>query len=176
MIQLRKLGIHSHMTVYSLVLLSMTRISFLFLSFEAIPENESTIQKGYRPISLLCHTYELYERMILNRISPTMEQRLIIKEQTGFRPGKSYTSQLLNLIEHIADGYQESIIIRTGPSCYALNVFTWYKNNLLTCLLRACILWIEPILIPDNILVAMSLIMMYTYIFSYLLMTLPVQV
>ena len=63
--------------------------------------------KSYRPISLLCHTYKLYERMILNRIAPTMEQHLI-KEQVGFRPGKSCTSPLLNLTQHIEDGYQES--------------------------------------------------------------------
>ena len=47
--------------------------------------------------------------MILNRIAPTIEQHLI-KEQAGFIPGKSCTSQLLNLTQHIEDGYQESMI------------------------------------------------------------------
>ena len=56
---------------------------------------ESAIPKNYRPISLLCHTYKLYERLILNMVSPLLEQHLI-KEQAGFRPGKSCTSQLLN--------------------------------------------------------------------------------
>ena len=60
------------------------------------PGNDSAIPKSYRPIYLLCNTYKLYERMILNIIAPTIEQHLI-KEQAGFRPGKSYTSQLLNL-------------------------------------------------------------------------------
>ena len=41
------------------------------------PGKDSVIPKSYRPISLLCHTYKLYERMILNRISPTIEQHLI---------------------------------------------------------------------------------------------------
>ena len=59
------------------------------------PGKDSAIPKNYIPISLLCHTYKLYERMILNRIAPVAEQRLI-KEQVGFRTGKSYTSQLLN--------------------------------------------------------------------------------
>ena len=54
-------------------------------------------------------TYTLYERMILNRIAPVVEQRLI-KEQAGFRTGKSCTSQLLNLTQHIKDGYQRGII------------------------------------------------------------------
>ena len=54
---------------------------------------DSAIPKSYRPISLLCHTYKLYKRMILNRIAPTIEQHLIKdKEQDGFRPGKSCTS------------------------------------------------------------------------------------
>ena len=44
--------------------------------------------------------YKLYERMILNRLTPQLEQHLI-KEQAGFLPGKSCTSQLLNLTQHI---------------------------------------------------------------------------
>ena len=54
----------------------------------------------------------LYERMILNIIEPTIEQHLI-KEQAGFRPGKACTSQLLNLTQHIEDGYQVSMITGT---------------------------------------------------------------
>ena len=65
---------------------------------QAIPEN-------YGPISPLWHTYhKLYERMILNRIAPIVEKH-IIKEQVGFSSGKSCTSQLLNLIQHIEYGY-----------------------------------------------------------------------
>ena len=41
-----------------------------------------------------CHTYKLLERMILNRLNP-------IKEQAGFRAGKSCTSQLLNLTQYM---------------------------------------------------------------------------
>ena len=61
--------------------------------------------KSYRPISLLPHFYKLYERLILNRLLPTSEQN-IIPEQAGFRPGKSCTSQLLNLTEHIESGFE----------------------------------------------------------------------
>ena len=39
------------------------------------------------------------------------EEQHLIKEQAGFRAGKSYTSQLLNLTQHIEDGYQECKII-----------------------------------------------------------------
>ena len=73
------------------------------------PGKNSAIPKNYRPISLLCHTYKLYERLILNRVSPFLEQHLI-KEQAGFRPGKSCTSQLLNLTQHIEDDYQRGMI------------------------------------------------------------------
>ena len=47
--------------------------------------------------------------MILNRIAPVVEQRLI-KEQASFMTGKSCTSQLLNLTQHIEDGYQRGMI------------------------------------------------------------------
>ena len=77
------------------------------------PGKDSSIPKNYRPISLLCHTYKLYERMILNRIAPAIEQHLI-KEQAGFRSGKSCTSQLLNLTQHIEDGYEEGMITGTA--------------------------------------------------------------
>ena len=70
------------------------------------PEKDASIPKSYRPISLLCHTNKLYERLIPNRITPTDESHLI-KEQAGFRPGKSCTSQLLNITQHIEDGYQK---------------------------------------------------------------------
>ena len=73
------------------------------------PGKDSAIQKSYRPISLLCHMYKLYERLILNRIAPSVNRHLI-KEQAGFRPGKSCCSQLLNLTQHIEDGYQRGII------------------------------------------------------------------
>ena len=73
------------------------------------PGKDSAIPKNYTPISLLCHTNTLYERMILNRIAPVVEQRLI-KEQAGFSTGKSCTSQLLKLTQHIEDGYQRGMI------------------------------------------------------------------
>ena len=51
--------------------------------------------------------------MILNRIAPVVEQRLI-KEQAGFRTGKLCTSQLLNLTQHVEDGYQRDMITGAG--------------------------------------------------------------
>ena len=68
--------------------------------------------KELPPISLVCQTYKLYESMILNIIATTIELHQI-KEQAAFRPGKSFTSQLLNITKHIQGGYQESMIIGT---------------------------------------------------------------
>ena len=47
-----------------------------------------SVAKSVRPISLLCHTYKLFERHILNRIAEHVDAKLI-PEQAGFRPGKS---------------------------------------------------------------------------------------
>ena len=65
----------------------------------AIPEN-------YRPISLLCHTYKLFERFIPNRVGPVVD-KLLIPEQAGFHLGKSTTSQILNLVQFIEDGFEK---------------------------------------------------------------------
>lgn len=64
--------------------------------------------KSYRPIYYLCHTfklYELYERIIINRIKEQVKRKLIAK-QAGFRPGNSCPGQVLNLCHHIEDGYE----------------------------------------------------------------------
>ena len=81
--------------------------------------------KSYRIISLLWHTYKLYEQMILNRVTPLLEQHLI-KEQAGFHPRKSCTRQLLNLTQHIKDVYQRGMItsaafVDLSAAYYAVN-------------------------------------------------------
>ena len=72
------------------------------------PGKDPPVAKSFRPISLLCHTYKLFERLLLNRIAQHVHAKLI-PEQAGFRPGKSCTSQLLNLTEHIEDGYEKRL-------------------------------------------------------------------
>ena len=67
------------------------------------PGKDPSSPKRFRPISLLCHLYKLYERLILNRLSPFIEH-VLIPEQAGFRPGKSCTAQVLNLTQHTEDG------------------------------------------------------------------------
>ena len=74
-----------------------------------IPE----IPKSYRPIALLCPLYMVLARMILTRLQCKIEHKLI-PQQAGFRPGKSCCSQVLNLTQHIEDGFELGQI--TGPA------------------------------------------------------------
>ena len=67
------------------------------------PGKYASLPKSYIPISLMCHMYKFLERLIVNRLNPITEHT-IIKEQAGFRAGKSCTSQLLNRTHHIDDG------------------------------------------------------------------------
>ena len=73
------------------------------------PGKDPTIPKSYRPVSLLCQLYKVMERMVLNRISGQLESEFI-PEQAGFRPGKSCCSQILNLTQHIEDGFEQKSI------------------------------------------------------------------
>ena len=83
---------------------------------------------SYRPISLLCHTYKLFERLILNRVAPFVDEHLI-PEQACFRPGKSCTSQLLKLTQLIEYGYEEGII--TGAAFVDLSAAYHTGNHII---------------------------------------------
>ena len=79
----------------------------------ALVQSDCYPQTGkYIPILLLCHTFKLLERMILNRMNPITEH-IIVKEQAGFRSGKPCKSQLLILTQYIEDGYDKSLTTGT---------------------------------------------------------------
>ena len=113
--QLKNLGPRAHRWLHSMLNVSFTenRIPKVWRKSKIIailkPGKDIVISKSYRPISLLCHMYKLYERLILNRIAPSVDRHLT-KDQAGFRPGNSCCSQLLNLTQHIEDGYQRDMI------------------------------------------------------------------
>jgi len=69
------------------------------------PSKEPTDPKSFRPISVLCHLYKLFDRMLLHRVTAMADTKLI-REQAGFRPGSSCTGQILNLTQHIEDGFE----------------------------------------------------------------------
>ena len=73
------------------------------------PGKDPSLPKNYRPISLLSHIYKLFERLILTRVNPVVDEHLI-PEQAGFRPGKSTTSQVLNLTQYIENGFEKGMV------------------------------------------------------------------
>ncbi|CAG7722238.1 unnamed protein product [Allacma fusca] len=70
------------------------------------PGKDANDPKSYRPISLLCHLYKIFERVILNHMADCIDEGLI-RQQAGFRPGKSCTGQILHLTQHIEDGFEK---------------------------------------------------------------------
>ena len=113
--QLNNLGPPAHIWLHSMlnVFLTENRIPKIWRQSKIIailkPGKDRAIPTIYSHISLICYMYKLYERLILNRIAPSVERHLI-KEPAGFRPGKSCSSQLLNLTQHIEDSYQRGTI------------------------------------------------------------------
>ena len=61
---------------------------------------------SYRPISLLCVGYKIYERILLNRLIPYVEATLP-RQQYGFRPGRSTELQTLLMTQSIENGFEE---------------------------------------------------------------------
>jgi len=50
------------------------------------------------------------EQLLLNCL-PSFVKEHLIEHQAGFHPGKSTTAQLLNITQHIEDGFQKNKII-----------------------------------------------------------------
>lgn len=69
------------------------------------PGKPTDSPKNFRPISLLCHTYKLFERLLLSRLTSLIDP-ILIPEQAGFRPVKSCSNQTLKLTQHIEDGFE----------------------------------------------------------------------
>ena len=76
------------------------------------PKKDPLLPKSYRPISLLCIAYKLYEKLLLTRIAPIVEDQLS-KDQAGFRPGRSCCDQVLNLTQYIEDGFERKQVTGT---------------------------------------------------------------
>ena len=73
------------------------------------PAKDLSLPKSFRPVSLLCHPFKLFERLLRGRLTPVLEPK-IIPQQAGFREGKSTTGQLLNLTQHIEDGFEKRLV------------------------------------------------------------------
>jgi len=70
------------------------------------PGKLDTSSKSYCPISFLCTTFKLTERLILNRIYPIVE-KFLPHEQAGFRSGRSTVDQVDCLTQNIEQGFDD---------------------------------------------------------------------
>ena len=61
--------------------------------------------QNYRPISLLCVTYKILERLIYNRVERIVDP-LFRKEEVGFRHGKFTVDQVVFLRQNIEDSFE----------------------------------------------------------------------
>jgi hypothetical protein len=75
------------------------------------PGKDPKLAANYRPISLLSVCYKLLERLVLQRISPTVEAALS-PDQAGFRKNRSTCDQVCALTTYIENGYQQNL--KTG--------------------------------------------------------------
>ena len=69
------------------------------------------LRSSYRPISLLSLSYRFLERLVLDKIMPSVENVLSV-DQAGFRPGRSCCDQVLALTTYIENGFQSNL--KTG--------------------------------------------------------------
>ena len=75
------------------------------------PGKDPNLAASYRPISLLSVCYKLLERLVLQRISPTVES-ILNPDQAGFRKHRSTCDQVSALTTYIENGFQQNL--KTG--------------------------------------------------------------
>ena len=100
------------------------------------PGKDPNLAASYRPISLLSVCYKLSERLILRRISLTVEA-LLNPDQAGFRSNHSTCDQVAALSTYIENGFQRNM--KTGAVFLDLTTAydTVWHNGLLARLSRS---------------------------------------
>ena len=73
----------------------------------AIPKLKKPVEdpKSYRPISLLCVPYKIFERLIHARVEPIVDS-LLPREQAGIRRGGSTVDHAVLLTQNIEDSFE----------------------------------------------------------------------
>lgn len=99
------------------------------------PGKEPDRPESYRPIALLSTCYKLLERVLFNRISPTINEHIPV-DQAGFRSGRSCTDQVLALTTYIESGFEN--MLKTSVSFIDLTAAydTIWRQGLIYKLLR----------------------------------------
>ena len=73
-------------------------------------KGDKHILKNYRPISLLPIAGKIFERLLHDRMFEFfIENNLISKSQSGFRPGGSCINQLLSFTHEICQSFDDSL-------------------------------------------------------------------
>ena len=77
-------------------------------------KNDKQIISNYRPISLLPILAKIFERIIFkNLYNYLTDNKLLTKNQSGFRPGDSCTNQLLSLVHEIHESFDRGFEVRS---------------------------------------------------------------
>ena len=99
------------------------------------PGKPKDLPQSYRPIALLSISYKLLERLILNRISPTID-RVVPAEQAGFRPNRSCTDQIAALTSFAENGFQRNMKTTAVLVDLSAAYDTVWRTGLLTKILQ----------------------------------------
>ena len=76
-------------------------------------KGDKQILRNYRPISLLPIAGKIFERLLYDRIFEfLLENNLISKNQSGFRPSDSFINQLLSITHEIYQSFDNSLEVR----------------------------------------------------------------
>ena len=78
------------------------------------PGKPSNAASSYRPISLLSSMSKILERVIHRRLQNHLNEHIIPTFQHGFSPGRSTTTQLINVTNQIKQGFQQRLSLSTG--------------------------------------------------------------
>ena len=77
-------------------------------------KNDKQILSNYRPVSLLPVSSKIFERLIYNSMYKHInDNNLLSPNQSGFRTGDSYISQLLSITYDIFHCFDEGMETRT---------------------------------------------------------------
>ena len=100
------------------------------------PEKPSSNPESYHTIPLLCSSFKLFERLILNRINPITDQ-LLLTEQAGFLKNRSIVDQACCLTRKIVQAFNGRQVV--GSVFLDLNASydtVWHKRLNLFCIVN----------------------------------------
>ena len=76
-------------------------------------KGDKQILKNFRPISLLPIAGKIFERLFYDRVFEFfIENNLISKNQSGFRPGDSCINQLLSITHEIYQSFDDNLEVK----------------------------------------------------------------